>query len=166
MNYMDLHRILTCSTKPAARRSMCLCWCAGRLLRLQKLLDQNGPALCAAVEQDFGVRSERWTEMLDLMLVRNMLKHTLKHLPKWSKRQRVRTPLMLQPGKAWVERQPLGVVGIISPWNYPLQLSLAPAITALAAGNRVMLKPSELTPQTSAKWPSWSPSSLRPKSSA
>ncbi|UUE93877.1 coniferyl aldehyde dehydrogenase [Comamonas thiooxydans] len=152
MNYMDLHRIFDLQYQASRTQvDVPLLVRRERLLRLQKMLDENGPALCAAVEHDFGVRSERWTEMLDLMLVRNMLRHTLKHLPKWSKRQRVRTPLMLQPGKAWVERQPLGVVGIISPWNYPLQLSLAPAITALAAGNRVMLKPSELTPHTSAK---------------
>lgn len=149
---MDLHRIFDLQYQASrAQVDVPLLVRRERLLRLQKLLDQNGPALCAAVAEDFGVRSERWTEMLDLMLVRNMLKHTLKHLPRWSRRQRVRTPLMLQPGKAWVERQPLGVVGIISPWNYPVQLSLAPVITALAAGNRVMLKPSELTPNTSAK---------------
>ena len=148
---MDLHRIFDLQYQASrAQVDVPLLVRRERLLRLQKMLDENGPALCAAVEQDFGVRSERWTEMLDLMLVRNMLKHTLKHLAKWSGRQRVRTPLMLQPGKAWIERQPLGVVGIISPWNYPLQLSLAPAITALAAGNRVMLKPSELTSHTSA----------------
>ncbi|MEG2047953.1 MAG: aldehyde dehydrogenase family protein, partial [Comamonas sp.] len=61
------------------------------------------------------------------------------------------TPLHLLPARARIERQPLGVVGIISPWNYPLQLSLGPAITALAAGNRVMLKPSELAPHTAAQ---------------
>jgi coniferyl-aldehyde dehydrogenase len=63
---------------------------------------------------------------------------------------RVVTPLQLQPGRAEIRRQPLGVVGIISPWNYPLQLALAPALGALAAGNRVLLKPSELTPRLSA----------------
>ena len=63
---------------------------------------------------------------------------------------KVRTPLYLQPSRARLMRQPLGVVGVISPWNYPVQLALAPLVTALAAGNRVMLKPSELTPKTSA----------------
>ena len=149
---MDLHRIFDLQYQASrAQVDVPVLVRRERLLRLQKMLDENGEQLCTAVQQDFGVRSERWTEMLDLMLVRNMLKHTLKHLGKWAKRQRVRTPLMLQPGKAWVERQPLGVVGVISPWNYPIQLSLAPVITALAAGNRVMLKPSELTPHTSAK---------------
>jgi len=64
--------------------------------------------------------------------------------------QRVPTPLYLWPGRSRVLRQPLGVVGVISPWNYPVQLALLPALAALAAGNRVMLKPSELTPRTSA----------------
>ena len=54
------------------------------------------------------------------------------------------------PARARIERQPLGVAGVISPWNYPVQLALAPAVGALAAGNRVLLKPSELTPATSA----------------
>jgi coniferyl-aldehyde dehydrogenase len=63
--------------------------------------------------------------------------------------KRVSTPLHLMPGRARIERQPLGVAGIISPWNYPVQLALAPALGALAAGNRVLLKPSELTPATS-----------------
>ncbi|MEG0447947.1 MAG: aldehyde dehydrogenase family protein, partial [Comamonas sp.] len=152
MNYMDLHRIFDLQYQASrAQVDVPILVRRERLLRLQKMLVESGAELSAAVQVDFGVRSERWTEMLDLMLVRNMLKHTLKHLGVWSRRQRVRTPLMLQPGKAWVERQPLGVVGIIAPWNYPVQLSLAPAITALAAGNRVMLKPSELTPHTSAK---------------
>ena len=71
--------------------------------------------------------------------------------PRWMQaRARVATPLHLLPASARIVRQPLGVAGIISPWNYPVQLALAPAIAALAAGNRVLLKPSELTPATSA----------------
>jgi coniferyl-aldehyde dehydrogenase len=64
--------------------------------------------------------------------------------------ERVATPLHLQPARARIERQPLGVAGIISPWNYPVQLALSPALGAVAAGNRVLLKPSETTPATSA----------------
>ena len=121
-----------------------------RLLRIRLLLDQHGAALAAAVQADFGVRSPQLTEIADLFVLRTLLSHTLKSLPGWMKAQKVRTPLYLQPSSAYLQRQPLGVVGVIAPWNYPLQLSLAPAITALAAGNRVMLKPSELTPRTSA----------------
>jgi coniferyl-aldehyde dehydrogenase len=121
-----------------------------RLLRIRRLLDVHGAALAAAVQADFGVRSPQLTEIADLFVLRTLLSHTLKSLSGWMKAQKVRTPLYLQPSSAYLQRQPLGVVGVIAPWNYPIQLSLAPAITALAAGNRVMLKPSELTPHTSA----------------
>ncbi|MGC1172682.1 coniferyl aldehyde dehydrogenase [Polaromonas sp.] len=121
-----------------------------RLLRVRALLDEHGSALAQAVQEDFGVRSPQLTEIADLFVLRTLLSHTLKHLPKWIKPVKVSTPLYLQPSSAYLQRQPLGVVGVVSPWNYPLQLALAPAITALAAGNRVMLKPSELTPRTSA----------------
>ncbi len=121
-----------------------------RLQRIRALLDDHGPALAQAVKDDFGVRSEQLTEVADIFVLRALLSHTLRHLARWMKPQRVRTPIYLLPARAWLQRQPLGVVGVISPWNYPLQLSIGPLITALAAGNRVMLKPSELTPRTSA----------------
>src|SRR5207253_1325835 len=70
-------------------------------------------------------------------------------LKQWMKPQRVPTPLYFWPGKSEIIPQPLGVVGIISPWNYPFYLSFSPVIAALAAGNRVVLKPSELTARTS-----------------
>jgi coniferyl-aldehyde dehydrogenase len=121
-----------------------------RLLRIKAMLDQHGAALAQAVQADFGVRSPQLTEIADLFVLRTMLSHTLKSLAKWMKPVKVSTPIYLQPSHAYLQRQPLGVVGVIAPWNYPVQLALGPAITALAAGNRVMLKPSELTPQTSA----------------
>ena len=76
-------------------------------------------------------------------------RETLKHLARWMKPKSVGVGLELLPGRARILYQPVGVVGIISPWNYPIQLALMPLIAALAAGNRVMLKPSELTPRTS-----------------
>ncbi len=121
-----------------------------RLLRMRVLLDEHGDALAQAVQADFGVRSLQLTEIADLFVLRTMLSHTIKYLKKWMKPTKVRTPFYLLPSHAYLQRQPLGVVGVVSPWNYPVQLSLGPLITALAAGNRVMLKPSELTPQTSA----------------
>ena len=72
------------------------------------------------------------------------------HVARWMRPSAVSTPLRLWPGHARVMPQPRGVVGVISPWNYPVQLALAPVVGALAAGNRVLLKPSELTPATSA----------------
>ena len=121
-----------------------------RLLRMKALIDDHGTALAQAVQTDFGVRSLQLTEIADLFVLRSLLSHTLKALPKWMKPQKVSTPIYLQPARAYLQRQPLGVVGVVSPWNYPVQLALGPVITALAAGNRVMLKPSELTPATSA----------------
>ena len=122
----------------------------GRLHRMKALIDDNAAVLAQAVQTDFGVRSLQLTEIADLFVLRSLLSHTLKSLPKWMKSQKVSTPIYLQPSSAYLQRQPLGVVGVVAPWNYPVQLALGPVITALAAGNRVMLKPSELTPATSA----------------
>lgn len=126
-----------------------------RLLRIQKILQEHAGTLSAAVEADFGVRAPQMTELADWMPLRSMLAHTLRHFEKWMRPRRVWTPLHLLPGSARIERQPLGVVGVIAPWNYPLQLALGPVIAAIAAGNRVMLKPSELTPRTSAQLAHW-----------
>ena len=78
------------------------------------------------------------------------IRHMRRHLARWMAARRVPTPLYLQPGVSRIVRQPVGVVGVISPWNYPFQLAMLPAAAALAAGNRVLIKPSELTPRTSA----------------
>ena len=121
-----------------------------RLLRMRALITGHGTALAQAVQIDFGVRSQQLTEIADLFVLRSLLSQTLKNLSNWMKPQKVSTPIYLQPASAHLQRQPLGVVGVVSPWNYPVQLALGPVITALAAGNRVMLKPSELTPATSA----------------
>ena len=121
-----------------------------RLLRMQALINDNSAALANAVQADFSVRSPQLTEIADMFVLRGLLSHTLKSLAGWMKPRGVHTPLYLQPSYAFLQRQPLGVVGVVSPWNYPVQLALGPVITALAAGNRVMLKPSELTPATSA----------------
>ncbi|MEP6657005.1 MAG: aldehyde dehydrogenase family protein, partial [Betaproteobacteria bacterium] len=103
-----------------------------------------------AIAADFGHRSAHETRLAECYVVAAAARHALTHLAQWMKPRRVRTPLHLQPARAYLLRQPVGVVGIISPWNYPLQLALAPALAALAAGNRVLLKPSELTPALAA----------------
>lgn len=121
-----------------------------RLARMRALIEKHGDELAQAVNADFGVRARQLTEVADLFVLRTLLAHTERHLARWMKPVKVRTPVYLLPARACLQRQPLGVVGVISPWNYPLQLALGPALTALAAGNRVMLKPSEFTPRTSA----------------
>lgn len=127
-----------------------LAWRLERLERVQQLIDVHGPALADAVQADFGVRSQHLTDVADFFVLLAAIGQLRKMLPRWMKPQRVSTPLYLQPASAHVQRQPLGVVGVIGPWNYPLQLTLGPLAAALAAGNRVMLKPSELTPRSSA----------------
>ncbi len=84
------------------------------------------------------------------MILQSGIRHAIRHLSRWMKPRRVSTALAYRPGKSMIMRQPLGVVGIISPWNYPLQLALAPLIGVLAAGNRAMIKPSEMTPAFSS----------------
>jgi len=121
-----------------------------RLGRLRALIETHAAALSEAIEADFGVRSRQLTEAADLFVLRAAIGQLHKELPRWMKSRRVATPIYLLPARGYIQRQPLGVVGVIGPWNYPLQLNLGPAATALAAGNRVMLKPSELTPHTSA----------------
>jgi len=120
------------------------------LARLKALVTENGARFAAAVDSDFGDRSEHETRLAELYIVAAEVGDAQGNLERWMRPVRVSTPLHLLPGRARIERQPLGVAGIISPWNYPVQLALAPALGALAAGNRVMLKPSEMTPATSA----------------
>ena len=120
-----------------------------RLERLARIVTQNEARFVAAIDRDFGHRSSHETRLAELYIVAAEARHAIRHLRRWMHRSRVATPWHLLPASAYVVRQPLGVAGIISPWNYPVQLALAPAIAALAAGNRVMLKPSELTPATS-----------------
>lgn len=121
-----------------------------RLARLLALVVANEQRFVDAVDRDFGHRSAHETRLAELFIVAASIRHAQAHLKRWMKPLRIPTPLHLRPGRARVERQPVGVAGVISPWNYPVQLALSPASGALAAGNRVLLKPSELTPATSA----------------
>jgi coniferyl-aldehyde dehydrogenase len=104
----------------------------------------------AAIDTDFGHRPVYETAIMEVMPIIQGIDYLRAHLRRWMRPQRRRVPLHALPGKARVLYQPLGVVGIVSPWNFPLGLSLMPVATAIAAGNRVMLKPSELTPATTA----------------
>ncbi len=120
------------------------------LARLINLVDRHNAALVAAVSRDFGHRATQETRLAELYVVAAEARHAIRRLSRWMGPQRVAMPWHLLPASAWIMHQPLGVAGVISPWNYPVQLAIAPAIAALAAGNRVMLKPSEATPATSA----------------
>jgi coniferyl-aldehyde dehydrogenase len=121
-----------------------------RIARLGSMIDAHEQDIVTAIGEDFGTRPSQETRLAELFVIGAGVAHTRRHLRRWMAQQGVPTPLYLWPGISRVLRQPLGVVGVISPWNYPVQLALLPALAALAAGNRVMLKPSELTPRTSA----------------
>ena len=117
-----------------------------RLRRLNLLIESHAEELAAAISHDFGTRSLMEIRITETLVLQSGIRHALRHLPHWMKARRVPTALAYRPGRSMIMRQPLGIVGIISPWNYPLQLALAPLLGALAAGNRAMIKPSELTP--------------------
>ncbi|WP_255378650.1 coniferyl aldehyde dehydrogenase [Pelomonas sp. KK5] len=121
-----------------------------RLDRLARLLEENAQAFVQAITQDFGHRSAHETLLAEVGILGTSIVGTKRHLKGWMKTRRVATSLAYMPGRNRLIRQPLGVVGVVAPWNYPLQLSLGPAIGAIAAGNRVLIKPSELTPAFSA----------------
>jgi coniferyl-aldehyde dehydrogenase len=117
--------------------------------RLRDALKRRAAAFAEAVSDDFGVRARQETLLADVWPSLQAAHHALRHLRGWMKPRHVPVGLELMPSRARILSQPLGVVGIIAPWNYPVLLALSPLIGALAAGNRVMLKPSELTPRTS-----------------
>ncbi|MEJ2764405.1 coniferyl aldehyde dehydrogenase [Photobacterium sp. MCCC 1A19761] len=119
-----------------------------QLKALKAALLNHKTALCEALNQDYGRRSHHDTLIADILPCVAQLNYTLKHLKKWMKPARRHAGLMLTPAKVEVVYQPLGVVGIVVPWNFPVMLSLGPLITALAAGNRAMIKLSEFTPAT------------------
>jgi coniferyl-aldehyde dehydrogenase len=128
---------------PAERRAEALDGLAEAVLR-------HADAFAEAVRNDFGHRSIHETKLADVYPVVAGLRHARRHFRRWMKPRRRPIPWMFRPATGRVIYQPLGVVGIVSPWNYPVQLTLAPLTGAIAAGNRIMIKPSELTPATSA----------------
>ncbi|MEY9700223.1 coniferyl aldehyde dehydrogenase [Bradyrhizobium diazoefficiens] len=117
-----------------------------RLARLRAVVADNEERFRQAISTDFGHRSAVETTIAETMMVYSEIRHATKHLKSWMAPQRIATALQFLPARNRLMPQPLGVVGIIAPWNYPLQLTLAPAIGAIAAGNLVIIKPSELVP--------------------
>lgn len=121
-----------------------------RIDRCIALLVDNKEAICDAVNQDFGCRSKYVTLMTDIMNSVGSLKFVKKNLKKWMKPEK-RTPFMpmnFLGAKAHVHYQPKGVVGIMTPWNVPVNMIFSPLADVLGAGNRAMIKPSEFTPRT------------------
>ncbi|MFD9572795.1 aldehyde dehydrogenase family protein [Streptomyces sp. NPDC059982] len=129
-------------------RTKPLGWRTGQLGALRTLLTERGDELAAALHADLGKsRAEAYRTEIDFTV--REIDHTLEHLADWLRPQPAPVPERLSPAVAHTVQDPLGVVLVIAPWNYPLQLLLAPVVGALAAGNCVVAKPSELAPATS-----------------
>jgi coniferyl-aldehyde dehydrogenase len=120
-----------------------------RALRvLLKALRARREEFVQAISEDFGGRARQETLLLEVFPLVDTIQHAIRHLPQWMRPRPAAAGWQFLPGRARVVYQPLGVVGIIGAWNYPLLLSLSPVVSALAAGNHAMLKPSELAPRT------------------
>lgn len=120
-----------------------------RIGRIEKMIEANEEKICKVLMADFGVRNPIETRLAEFQMIYQACKYTRKHLKEWMQATQVETPISLGSSNAWIQSQALGVIGIMSPWNYPVQLALLPAIAAFAAGNRVWLKPSERCSRTS-----------------
>ena len=120
------------------------------LTRLRDALKRRLDEMADAIAADFGHRSKDESRIADGMTVLNDIDHLLKHLRGWMRPRRVGVGWRFLPARAEIRPEPLGVVGVIAPWNYPVNLALIPLATAIAAGNHAYLKPSEHTPRSSA----------------
>ena len=123
-------------------------WRQQQLRGLRRLVTEREDDICAALHADFR-KSPHETQLSETRLVQGEIDYTLKHLAQWMEPEAVKTPLVNQPGSSAVHREPLGVVLIIGPWNYPFRLMMSPLVGAIAAGNCALLKPSEITGATS-----------------
>ena len=124
-----------------------------RLERAVQVVKKHQKTFVKAMNEDFGHRSEHQSLFTDIASSIGPLRHAQQNLKRWQKKDKRKvTPgvLALLGARAWIEYQPLGVVGVISPWNFPVNLTFTPLAGVLSAGNRCMIKPSEYTPATSA----------------
>src|SRR3984957_20648882 len=109
---------------------------AKSLNTIRALILKNGEAIQKRICNDFGTRSTTETAMLERIPVLNAIRYARRNLGAWMRSEARPVALTFQPGRAWIRYEPLGVIGIIVPWNYPLLLSLSPLVDAIAAGNR------------------------------
>ena len=131
------------------------------LAALAAALREHRAAWEEALRDDLGAPSfETWATQTGLVLAE--IRHARRRLRRWMRPRRVGTPLAVMPARSRIEPVPLGVVLVIAPWNYPLQLSLAPAVAAIAAGNAVVIKPSEHAPRTARTLAEQVPAALPP----
>jgi aldehyde dehydrogenase (NAD+) len=139
----------------AAGATRPLAWRKAQLRAIIDMLTEREAELTEALAADLGKPAvEGW--LTDIAQVVNEVRHILGHLEGWAAPDKVKVPAQLQPGRAKVVKEPVGAALVIAPWNYPVQLLLLPMAFAIAAGNTVCGKPSELTPETSAALARWS----------
>jgi aldehyde dehydrogenase (NAD+) len=140
-------------------------WRIEQLSAFQRMMETEEGAILKALNEDLGKSQlEGW--MAETHDVLTAIKLAKKQLKKWMRPTRVATPMPLQPGKSFIQPEPLGVALIVAPWNYPVLLLLNPLVGALAAGNAVLLKPSEVAPHTSAVLAALIPRYLDPEAVA
>lgn len=133
----------------ATGRTRSVSWRLSQLAALQQLLEDNTATVESALQQDLGKSGfEAWVSEIGQVLTE--IRWLRKHTAAWAKPQRVRTPVSLWPARSMIEHEPRGTVLIISPWNYPVMLSLSPLAGAIATGNTVVLKPSEISTNVEA----------------
>jgi aldehyde dehydrogenase (NAD+) len=145
-----------------SRKTRPYAWRISQLEALKRFLTEKDKEICEALWQD--LRKGRFeASASEQGVVLTEIDHTLPRLADWMKPKSVSTPLIDQPGRSEIRSEPYGVVLIIGAWNYPVNLLLAPLVGALAGGNAVILKPSELAPATSALMARWIPEYLDPE---
>ena len=132
----------------ASGRTRAVEWRREQLDRLLTMLEEREADFLDALAADLG-KSSAEAYATEVGFLKHDASYALTHLDKWVKPERMHVPMAAHPARAWIQRDPLGVALVIAPWNYPVQLSLAPLIGAIAAGNCAVLKPSELAPATS-----------------
>ncbi len=133
----------------AAGATKDLAWRDAQLVAIEKLLQDNEPAIERALAEDLG-KPPQEVLLGELALLYSSIRYIRKNLKGWAKPRRVSTPAVGQPGRSWVQPEPLGVVLVMGAWNYPFQLIFGPLLPVLAAGNCAVVKPSEIAPKSSA----------------
>ncbi|MFP4208368.1 MAG: aldehyde dehydrogenase family protein [Wenzhouxiangella sp.] len=126
-----------------------LAWRDAQLAAIEKLLQDNEPAIGRVLAEDLG-KPPQEVLLGELALLYSSIRYMRKRLKRWARPRRVSTPAVGQPGRSWVQPEPLGVVLIMGAWNYPFQLIFGPLLPVIAAGNCAVIKPSEIAPKSSA----------------
>ena len=141
--------VATLRTVHASGRTRPIEWRLAQLDGLARMVSEHEADITAALADDLG-RSAAEAWIADIMPTQGEIEYARKHLKKWMRPRRTRLPLSQRPGRGWIQYEPLGAVLVISPWNYPFHLAVVPLVGAIAAGNCVVVKPSEVAPATSA----------------